>query len=67
MVFEIEGGPDAALMLDIDSPARHSWIWTLGELMGSSAVQFTGNFPCKSLVVHRLVPQAMSTAQLRAR
>ncbi len=62
VVFEIEGGPDTTVMLDLESPARRSWSWTLAELMESSAVQFTGDYPCESLLVHRLVPQAMSTA-----
>lgn len=62
VVFEIDGGPEATVMLDIEQPVRRSWIWTLEELMASSSIQFTGGYPCESLLMHRLVPEQMCTA-----
>ena len=62
VVFEIEGRPDSILHLDLESPVEKSFHYRLGDLLRSSAVEFTAGFPCESFVIHRLVPEPMFAA-----
>jgi len=63
VVLEIEGESDAVLNLGLESPVEKSFRYKLGDLARSSEIEFTGDFPCESFLVHRLVPEAMYTAQ----
>jgi len=64
VVFEIEGGPDAALNLELESPSTKSFRYRLGDLMTSSEIEFTADFPCESLLIHRLVPETMYATRM---
>ncbi|MBM4043960.1 MAG: DUF3604 domain-containing protein [Planctomycetes bacterium] len=63
VVFEIMGEPDSTLTLELESPVRKAFRYALGDLAKSSAIEFTATFPCESLIIHRLVPEAMYAAQ----
>jgi hypothetical protein len=65
VVLELAGGPEAILHLELTSPVRRSFSYRLGDLMRSSAVEFTAEFPCESFLVHRLVPQSACRAAYR--
>ena len=59
MVFELDGRPDDHVRLSLTAPAEMELEYSLAELAESSRVEFTGDFPCESFLVHRLVPSAM--------
>jgi len=59
LVFEIAGPADASLELHITQPAERTISRTLGQLMESSAAEFTGGFTSESVLVHRLIPARM--------
>jgi hypothetical protein len=63
VVLELEGDADATLELELESPAPISLSLKLGDLARSSVIEFTGDFPCESIVVHRLVPEPMCKAR----
>lgn len=62
VALEIEGAGDSMLNLELKSPVQKLFRYRLSELMRSSAIEFTADFPCESLLVHRLVPKSMYTA-----
>ena len=63
LVFEIDGREDGVLYLTLESPAKRRYAFDLDDLAQSSRIEFTGDFPCESFIVHRLVPEAMYTAE----
>ncbi len=63
VVLEIEGDAESTLHLSFDSPMKRDYSFRLGDLMATSAIEFTDRFPCECFIVHRLVPQGMCTAE----
>lgn len=59
MVFELEGTPEATISFEFEKPAAKRFSYTLGTLAESSQVEFMGDFPCESFLVHRLVPEEL--------
>lgn len=55
VVLEIEGNLDAAIRLNVQSPAEISESFRLDELLKSGRMMFTGPFPAEGLLVHRPV------------
>lgn len=64
VILEIAGGADTVLEVEVDQPAPVRVGRTLGELTQTNAIVFTGGFTSESLVLHRAVPEARSTAVL---
>ena len=62
LVLEMDAMADGVLYLEMESPVRRKYRYELSELAASSQIAFTGDFPCESLIAHRLVPEAMSAA-----
>jgi hypothetical protein len=57
VVFELEGPPEATVHIEVDEPGERRIDLSLEQLADSSHIEFTGEFPCESLLVHRLVPE----------
>jgi len=62
VVFELEGPPDARLHLEVTEPGERHIDLSLERLATSSHIEFTGEFPCESLLVHRLAPEELYQA-----
>jgi len=65
VVLEIEGGPEAALLLSLEVPCVQESRHTLAELARGSVNRFTGPFPKEGWQWHRLVPLAASALEGR--
>ena len=59
MVFELEAHPASSIRLTLAAPARLRFEYTLAELEESSRVEFVGDFPSESFLIHRLVPEEL--------
>jgi len=57
MVFELDARGEDHLKLDLAAPAKLAFDYGLDDLARSSQIEFTGDFPSESFLVHRLVPQ----------
>jgi hypothetical protein len=55
VVLKLEGSPNSKLEIKMTKPAPLTITKTLGELLESSEVTFTGRFTSESMLVHRLV------------
>jgi hypothetical protein len=64
MLFELEAPESAAVKLTVEQPAPLQIETTVGELQHQNAIGFCGPFPSESVVLHRVVPAALSTANL---
>lgn len=65
IVLELEGGPDAALILQLSKPVEQTVRARLSELAQDNVVTFTGAFTSESYIVHRLVGPSEYSAKVR--
>ncbi len=59
MVFELEAHPADKVRLKLTAPSSMEFEYPLAELESASRVEFTGQFPSESFLVHRLVPEEL--------
>lgn len=64
MIFELDAPAEATVTLTAEQPAPVRVEATVGELLAHNAIAFCGPFPSESVVLHRAVPAALSTASL---
>lgn len=65
VVFELEGGPDAELVVQLRRPVEQTVKARLADLVEDNVVTFTGEFTSESYILERLVGPTEYTATLR--
>jgi len=65
LVFEIDGGPDTSLTVQLREPAEQTVTAKLADLIEENVVTFTGVFTSESYIINRLVSPAEYTASIR--
>ena len=65
LVLELEGGPDAVLVVRLSRPSEQTIRARLADLIQENVVEFVGRFTSESLVVHRLVGPEEYAAAIR--
>ena len=63
VVVEMEGDEQTVVELELEKPVRMAWSMKVAELADESRIEFVGPFPSESLLVHRLVPERLYTAE----
>lgn len=65
VVCDLEGGPDAELIVEVRRPAKQTVSAKLRDLARENVVTLTGGFPSESFILHRLVGPSDFAANIR--
>jgi hypothetical protein len=57
IVLEIEAAASDSIALEFKQPSSRSFSYTFGELFEGGQIEFMGNFPSESFLLHRLVSE----------
>ncbi len=64
VVLDLEGPPDARLIVEFRRPLEQRVVFTLHELAAGAQTGLTGPFPADSWLIHRLVPDELASATI---
>lgn len=65
VIFDLEAGPDAQLIVDLKQPVEQRVAARLADLVEDNVVTFTGVFTTESYILHRLVGPSEYAASVR--